>query len=139
MNTDKNVAIAILMGAVIENWYPYNKDTKRTGKYLKFPEAMYIYDDIDGKKKQYRWYPDNQRYHGDALLKFDTDSNWQFEAISWIEKQGYDTIIGKNDIQYWFGILAKNNFNGIVIPSKTSKKQAIFETLFQFSQFIKQK
>mgnify|MGYP003435656257 FL=1 len=82
---EKNIEIAKMLGAVREEWYPSNKDTGSTGIYFAMPQKQY--------------FPNGERYCGDTFLKFDTDANWQFEAIDWVEKQGYSVHISSG---YWY-------------------------------------
>lgn len=84
----------------------------------------------------------------DFELKFHSDANWQFEAIKWIEnlkigKNGYAYMqIVKNNI--WIYVYKNHTnyigafFSGVEHP-KATKKEAIFEALFQFSQYLKEK
>jgi len=79
-------------------------------------------------------------------LKFHSDANWQFEALKFIEDLGYDTSISS----YLFEnrvLISTGNPQGdggryteyqVDIESKT-KKEAIFEALYQFSQYLKEK
>lgn len=39
---EKNIAIAEMLGAKQEQWYPPNKDTKSTGIYLAMPQKELI-------------------------------------------------------------------------------------------------
>ncbi len=140
MTTDqKNIAIAEMLGAVQEQWYPPNKDNKTTGVHLAF--------------KANGWYPDNQRYHADCHLKFHSDANWQFEAIQWVENirlnnlKLYDVQIGGKTCsirseEYTINEERRKNkdaFKHFYAESSSadSKKEAIFEALYQFSQHIK--
>jgi hypothetical protein len=74
-------------------------------------------------------------------LMFDQRADWQFEAIDWIEKQGYFTVltfhpklrIHSFEISEGRNVIAMREGNSI------SKKEAIFEALYQFSQYIKSK
>lgn len=81
-------------------------------------------------------------------LLFHSDANWQFEIIEWIEnlkisKAGYAYFqMTKNNI--WIYVYKNHtihcvaSFNGVE-NSKVTKKEAIFEALFQFSQYLKEK
>lgn len=121
---DKNIAIAEMLGATQEQWYPPNKDTKQTGIHLAFPQGS--------------WYPDNKRYHTDSLLKFHSDANWQMEACKFITKT-YDTA---------WKITSKfceihNHNNGFDcrydINCPENPMLDIFECLYYFSLYIKEK
>lgn len=84
----------------------------------------------------------------DFELEFHSDANWQFEVIEWIEnlkigKAGYAYFqMAKNNI--WIYVYKNHtihcvaSFNGVE-NSKVTKKEAIFEALFQFSQYLKEK
>jgi hypothetical protein len=140
---DKNIAIAEMLGAVKENWYPPNKDNQSTGNYYIFPAKT--------------WYPSNVRHHGDYQLKFDTDAEWQYKAVEFIE------ALDHSDLHYkWPDLDGKerSNFGGytvdiernycyiqcelqldpphLFISSKgATKKEAVFEVLYEFSQYLK--
>lgn len=128
----KNIAIAEMLGAVKENWYPPNKDNETTGDYYIFPHTLYEYIE-EGKTKQYRWYPDNVRQHGDSKLKFHSDANWQYEAIDWVEAQGYRVQ------SYTYGCYIVNVDEQVITYDGDNRKEAIFEALYQFSQYLKEK
>lgn len=84
-------------------------------------------------------------------LKFHSDANWQFEALDWIEKLDnpdwfYQFMMiesnnisisarskkdGSNDFE-WYSVFQKGYHNW-------TRKEAIFEALFQFSQYLKEK
>jgi len=155
--SEKNIAIAEMLGAIIENWYPPNKDNGTSGNYLVFPNSLYEYVDDKGEKKQHRWYPDNKRQHCDSLLKFDSDANWQYEAIEFIEQLDHSKFHYK-----WVDTLGEErcNFMGYTVeverthcwvtcdlqldPARTvvhgsapTKKEAVFEALYEFSQYVK--
>lgn len=88
------------------------------------------------------------RATNDDELSFDSDANLQFEVIDWIEnlkigKRGYAYMqIVKTNI--WIYVYNNHTnlcpafFNGVEHP-KATRKEAIFEALFQFSQYLKQK
>ncbi len=153
---EKNVAIAFMLGATIENWYPPNKLEHTTGDYLVFPTSLYEYLDENGKKKKYVWYPDNKKQHCDELLKFHSDANWQYEALQWIE----NLDLSDSHYSWEFRDQKYNNFNGyrtelegngcwiyleltldpperVAMAEGANKKEAVFEALYQFSQYIK--
>jgi len=119
---EKNIEIAKMLGAVREEWYPSNKDTGSTGIYFAMPQKQY--------------FPNGERYCGDTFLKFDTDANWQFEAIDWVEKQGYPVTVCQEYCQIDTNF---QPYNEIIGYEGKNKKEAIFEALFQFSQYLKQK
>jgi len=144
----KNIEIALMLGATMESWYPPNEATKSSGLYLSFPICLYTYIE-NGVEKQHKWYPDNKKYHGDSLLKFDSDANWQFETIEFIEnhKDFEDFRIepsqiilrASNQKSKLYSIINYSN-NGRFFSNSgiISKKEAIFEALFKFSQYLKE-
>jgi len=142
----KEIEIALMLGATIENWYPPNKIEKTTGDYLIFPESMYQYIDDEGKEKGYKWYPDNKRQHCDILLKFSTDLNWQGKALDWVRQKGYSIDIYsetyRNEVNIY---MASDNIPFIISNSphnanlNVTLKEAIFEALYNLSQHLKSK
>lgn len=68
--------------------------------------------------------------------EFSTDANWQYEAIEWIENQGYPV-----DICQEYCTISTNSqpTNEILSCTGSSKREAVFEALYQFSQYLKQK
>lgn len=78
-------------------------------------------------------------------LDFHSDANWQFEAIDWINKQGYffDCSSEPNNsafahVNHWGDegyLVSIVNTHG----NKLGLKNAVFEALYQFSQYIKNK
>lgn len=121
-NRDKNIAIALMLGAVVENWYPANKDNDTTGNYYIFPERT--------------WYPNNTRQHGDYGLRFDSDYNWMLEALKFITKK-YDAA---------WKLTSKfceihNHSNGFdcrcEINCPENPMLDMFECLYQYSQYLK--
>jgi hypothetical protein len=131
---EKNVAIALMMGATTDQWYPPNKDNNSTGLYLNFTKD---------------WWPDNRRYYGDYGLKFHSDANWQDEAMKFLEKKLFffvaapftDDETGGLSGEYWCQVLKGTtniNYNPLVdICGQPSKKLAIFEALYEMSQLVK--
>lgn len=135
---EKEIEIALMLGAIIENWYPPNKDTKTSGIHLSFPTTL-INSNI-------KWYPDNKRYHADSLLKFSTDANWQFAVINWIEQQGYIVTSYQNtcEIESSDGEYSETNNQMLhqsyyEISGGKTRQKAMFEAIYQFSQYLKQK
>jgi hypothetical protein len=138
---EKNVEIALMLGATIENWYPANIHTSTSGNYLIFPQG--------------KWYPDNVRQHGDTKLKFHSDANWQFEALEFITKldlsdRHYNWVMGGQEYNNFSGLdyNIQNNACQIILnleldPPRdiiqTVGTTAIFEALYQFSQYLKTK
>ncbi len=80
--------------------------------------------------------PNGEKFTTFKKLIFHEDVNWQFEALDWIDSQGYGfssynysaSITEDNTIDYW-----KINTQG------ENRKEAIFKCLFEFSQYIKNK
>lgn len=130
MTEQKNIAIAEMLGAVKENWYPANKDNGSTGNYYIFPTG--------------KWYPNNKRQHGDYALKFHSDANWQFEAIDWVEKQnviGAEYASNYNFISSCFSCEIETTgyrSSTIINVENQNRKEAIFEALYQFSKYMKE-
>ena len=123
---EKNIAIALMLEAVKENWYPANKDNNTTGDYYIFPERT--------------WYPNNKRQHGDYGLRFDSDYNWQFAAIEWVEKQGYSTRISFEPNSKIHSCSIYNHKGEIVClreGNHFTKKEVIFECLYFFTEDFK--
>jgi len=71
-------------------------------------------------------------------LKFHLDANWQFEAIEWIEKQNYMVEITSQECSI-FSSKISDSKEDIIWTEGLTKKEAIFEALYQFSQYIKEK
>jgi len=72
--------------------------------------------------------------------KYDTDANWQLYAIDWIENQGYPVHIVKKTVVIYSNntISSPSIWNGTKQRFST-KKEAIFEAIYQFSQYLKTK
>lgn len=126
---EKNIEIAKMLG-----WkYVSSIDVKdkiyhqsiKAGWYSRLPKALHY--KINGLLYK-------GRSHND--LKFHSDANWQFEAIEYIENLGYIFDIGKNCANIFQD---KYPNKEIVNSNKNNRKEAIFEALFQFSQYIKNK
>jgi len=120
---DKNIAIAEMLGAVKENWYPPNKLAGTTGDYYVFPAKT--------------WYPDNVRQHRDNALKFDSDANWQYAAIEWIEKQSQEVSQHVDECSIGETIDAYYH-RGRALGKGKNRLEATFEALYQFSQYLKE-
>jgi len=145
MSTDpmviKNITIAEMLGAVQEEWYPYNKDTKSTGIYLAMKEGFF---------------PNGKRYCGDSMLKYHSDANWQLSTLEWIESldlsdkhykwefdgkeycnfSGFETWIERNTCSIWMN-LDLDPPQRIAYSEGKDKREATFEALYQFSQYLK--
>lgn len=130
---EKNVAIALMLGAKEERWYPFNKDTGSSGLYY----AM----------QNQKFFPNGERYCGDSMLKYDIDYNWIFTVIKFIEDLPFNVHINECHcgIEMWEDGIPKewlnSKFETISVLGgnhfKLTKKEAIFEALYQFSQWIK--
>lgn len=118
-NTDKQIAVAEMLG-----WRKGHKD---------FPQEQRWKND---------WFDTNEIRH--THLHFDSDANWLFDAIDWIEKQGMDVSIIGNEcaiIDTKKAYAEENPFDikPICFGEGLSKREAIFEALYQFSQYLKTK
>lgn len=123
----KNVAIAEMLGAKAEQWYPPNE-------HLKFSGVHMCYRDKD------KFFPNGAKFHAADMLKYHNDFNWQLEALAFIESNGYITNILGKDIGCTCVIRSKDGDElPIAVVSNSSKKEAIFEAIYQFSQYIKNK
>ena len=73
-------------------------------------------------------------------LKFHSDANWQFEAIEFIEKysleQNYSVEIIQNMCTVYCNSKESEELFTII---RNTKKEAIFEAIYQFSQYLKEK
>jgi hypothetical protein len=67
---ERNYRIALLMGAVPEQWYPPSDQYGQSGVHMAFPQG--------------KWYPGNQRYHCKELLKFHSEWNWLMPAVKFM-------------------------------------------------------
>lgn len=138
----ENISIALMMGAIKENWYPANILEKTTGDYYIFPTHLYEVQDSLGEWKAYKWFPDNVKQHCDSHLKFDSDSNWQMEAINFIHKIGTDKTNVNGNI---YEVTIKKDFCSIVNKLNNEKfsiiiyaktKEAVFKALFSFADYF---
>lgn len=133
-NIEKNIAIAEMLG-----W----KD--KDGDFLlpKSLETNYDYREWCGTKNahiQESWMvtPEQQYNIASGNLMFHLDANWQFEAIQFIENEGYAfEICQENVIIYEHA--SYSFLNTIIEVTKETKKEAIFEALFQFNQYLNKK
>lgn len=89
----------------------------------------------------------------DSELCYHSDANWQFEVISYIESLPFFVIISSTGCTIkcwedsipleWLKYFSKYPFKDIFTFGgknyKLSKKEAIFETLFELSQYLKNK
>lgn len=122
---EKNIAIAEMLG-----WRKGHRD---------FPKEKRWKDD---------WFDRDElrRTRGDLEpLLFHSDANWQFEAIEFVEKINANSNgeYYPHTVSIWKDccvISDGNNGDDIVrYYSGSTKKEAIFEALYQFSQYLKQK
>lgn len=112
---DKNIAIAEMLG-----W------TKTGHKHPFTPSLGELY-----RHKNY-----SGDYWGEKF-KYNSDANWQFEAINFIKSKGYTYAMAGNFKRVSF-VIHCSELKAIV--SQDSKEiKAIFEALYQFSQYLKQK
>lgn len=104
-----NTLCVKFLGAVSEQWYPPNKDTKSTGVHWAFSHGS--------------WYPDNKRYHTDGLLKFHSDWNWVHEVV--------DKIFSlKSDLKHHYHLCVL-----LELALKTNKKEAVVQAIWEFLNF----
>jgi hypothetical protein len=136
---DKNVAVSEMLGAVQEQWYPPNKDTQSSGLYLAFPTSMFEYVDDNGNKQQYKWYPNNTRYHNDKALKFDTDANWQNEVLQFLLNKNcsYSEVLSRDNVSVTLKPNDGTDFMVQVSNKTGNAKDARFEAFFQISEYYK--
>lgn len=116
---DKNIAIAEMLG--------FKTNTKKTHWKYPFDNNGYLSTAISG-------------IHGGWLtqmLKFDTDANWQSEAIEWIEKQGYPFEYCNNQARIYDKDLTGWQRKRLCPTVGKTPKEAIFEALYEFSQYLK--
>lgn len=135
-NIEKNSAIALMLGAKEDVWYPPNKDYNSTGIYYEMQNQQY--------------FPNGHKHCGDSMLKYDSDANWQDKVLTFVEKLGFEISINT-----WYGANKENTLevpeccvdicfkNSIrrAVPKRfhfPTRKQAIFEALYEFSQWYKQ-
>lgn len=76
----------------------------------------------------------------DFELKFHSDANWQFEALDYMKQLGYRFMMADNLIVIQCPVVKKLSKIAVKLEcSGLSRKEAIFEALFQFSQYLKEK
>lgn len=130
-NIEKNVEIARMLGWTYITWQEVKSEVHsksiRAGWYRKVPKIL-------NRKVNWRLYAGR----GNNDLKFDIDANWQFEAIDWIEKQGYAFEYCNNQSRIYDKDLMWFQRKRLCPTVGDSPKEAIFEALFQFSQYLKQ-
>lgn len=146
---EKNIAIAEMLG-LTKLGKPYQgavhlvTGSKYTGKVF--------FETCQGEE----WY---------SYPKFDSDANWQYEAIEWIENKCkvkciedigmyrenleevelsftvdicyYQCTIAKHPLPQYYGM--EDDFLKLYNCRNKDKKLAVFEALYQFSQYLKQK
>jgi hypothetical protein len=134
---EKNIEIALMLG-----WIYSGMTTNNLFGFNKKPSYR------QGWKKKSIW---NIRVYPE-WFKFHSDANWQFKAINFLQKKHFNIIFApfldtdENTLsgEYWCQILSNNSMDinrGCVIDVTgcSSNQEAIFEALYQFSQYIKQK
>lgn len=126
---DKNIAIAEMLGI--------NQQSEEKFSYGRGDKPYF---------KDYYFYIPFLYIGRVSNLKFDTDANWQFEVIDWIENikvndnYCYEVKIWgthceiKINPQY---LLAFDIDYPVNWQIGRNKKEAIFEALYQFSQYLK--
>lgn len=135
--TEKNIAIAEMIGAKIECVY------HNTSSGFKMFQAI---GDIIEKLRNYSHMPVGKHVTNGidvANLNFHSDANWQFEAKEYIEKLSYQTyIIYYHHTKVYTVDIWDNSLKVpecIINYTNYSQKEAIFEALYQFSQYLKHK
>jgi hypothetical protein len=77
-------------------------------------------------------------YYNSDQMKFHSDANWQFNALNYILKNG----LGRWFIGWNITIINIVN-KGVIKPQvrieNENPRKAVFEALFQFSQYLKEK
>ena len=117
--TERNKQIALMMGAVPEQWYPPSEPYKQSGVHFAFPQGG--------------WYPNNQRHHCKELLKFHSDWNWLMEVVEFIESKEWHIVINKNDCSI-FNTEHAFSSKGICYQTLAKNKQeAVFITVSIFA------
>lgn len=113
---EKNIEIALMLGWVLRK------------------------DEIWGSN----WVNSNNEMVGVSFkpdLLFHSDANWQFEALDWVAKWIVSKEVnGEIAIEYFEGEIhvTIDSFKNLKVVKKTAK-EAIFEALYQFSQYLKTK
>lgn len=83
-----------------------------------------------------------ENYLNTSILKFDSDANWQFEALLFLSKNNYywDILSYNSEEQgYECSIFIEPRLNIKIKSRGKSPQEAIFEALYQFSVYLKQK
>lgn len=134
----KNIAIAEMMGAKYE---PYYKN-HTTG----FEMAQMVGECMENLRKYSHMPIGSSIKNGIEIsnLYFHSSYDWQFEAVEWIENI---IVVPEFKITYLVKIegigCEIGYYDGkeitVVNVIKENKKEAIFEALYQFSQYIKEK
>ena len=87
------------------------------------------------------WKEEDITYYSTNHLKFDTDANWQFEAIEWIANNSKCTLSlpdFKKDFEGKCTAFISNRENmSYETAEGNSAKEAIFEALFKCSKLFK--
>ena len=123
---EKNIVIAEMLGWKRVDWF--SEDTfLRLYKGVTIP-ADYILT-IHNFRLSHHCYEIDE-------LKFHSDANWQFEAIEWVENEGYPIDVCQEYCSILTNIQPTNEILGC---EGETKKEAIFEALYQFSQYLKKK
>ena len=127
---EKNIAIAEMLGFKKGFWYSVEKPVTDDKKQ---------FCDFEGQDKVWK----TSAYPKENLL-FHSDANWQFEAIDWIENLhegiAYNVRIESNkceiSVSTQYALAYDEHLS--IFQFGSTKKEAIFEALFQFSQYLKQ-
>lgn len=125
---EKNIAIAEMLGAKLTCYY-HNTTTG-----FKMEQMI---GDIVEKLKSLNHLPIGQHILNGIdikYLKFHSDANWQFEALEYVNTQGYYATSYPNTCE-----IENDDKSYYKISQGHTRKEAIFEALYQFSQYLKQK
>jgi len=107
---ERNKQIALMLGAVPEQWYPVSEMYNQSGVHFAFPQG--------------KWYPDNNRYHSQELLKFHSNWNWLMEAVTKV----YSLITPSDSIKH-----------DLIQKVGRVQKEAVFIAVSDFASLYNQK
>lgn len=137
---NKNVVIAYALGHTIkDNIYILANESAPCGSFMKTYSLNFGTNKWNKKKAEMDFH-----IHHESL-RFNSDANWREEAIEFFEKK-YDVIF--KITRYWVTIdtcaESKLSFPVLNIPHSQkegdlNKKEAIFEALYMFSDFLLKK
>lgn len=112
---EKNVEIALMLG-----WTLGKKQLDKNGRWND------CWFDTDDLRKTGR----------ENNLMFDSDANWQYEAIKKVEEEGYELSQWEKECDIsTMGYRVET----IIAGKGNNRMEATFDALFQLSQYLKQK